>query len=244
MICCAARLIFLHFTEGACPLFLSHRRLTHLIYGYIVIYSTIYFYIRSEEGRKQVKTIVFANRKGGVAKSTCAAETYWSLTRSGYRVNYYDLDQQGGTLVETTEQPNADFSVVDARGEFTQDTVKLIADADVLCVPTKASRLEMPSLQLMIDAYKANHKKGARCVVILTMFTRFTNCRDFMEWLDSEIEGTGILTATLMQSEMFPQAAGEGKSVVAYAPRSSAASSTLAMANTIRKALRVKPESI
>jgi chromosome partitioning protein len=42
-----------------------------------------------------VKTIVFSNHKGGVAKTTCAFNTAVSLAKKGYKVLGIDVDQQG-----------------------------------------------------------------------------------------------------------------------------------------------------
>lgn len=42
-----------------------------------------------------MKTIVFTNHKGGVAKTTCAFNTAVCLSKKGYRVLGIDLDQQG-----------------------------------------------------------------------------------------------------------------------------------------------------
>jgi chromosome partitioning protein len=42
-----------------------------------------------------MKTIVFSNHKGGVAKTTCAFNTAVALAKKGYRVLGIDVDQQG-----------------------------------------------------------------------------------------------------------------------------------------------------
>ena len=42
-----------------------------------------------------MKTIVFSNHKGGVAKTTCAFNTAVVLAKKGYRVLAVDIDQQG-----------------------------------------------------------------------------------------------------------------------------------------------------
>lgn len=54
-----------------------------------------------------MKTICFANQKGGVGKTTCALGLFWHLAERGYRVIAIDLDQQA----------NLSSTLVDHRGD-------------------------------------------------------------------------------------------------------------------------------
>ena len=188
-----------------------------------------------------MKNILFINRKGGTGKSTCSIELIRSLQRSGIALNFYDLDGQGGTIFETFEEPGAKVSVIDCPGRLEDDTAKLISDADVVVVPTLASVLDTSGLMLILDSYKQYRKKGAKCVIVLNRYTRFTNNADFMKFLQEEAID-GIKIATLQQSEMIPQAYAKGISVVDYKPKSSIAKSAIAMANVIRTAIGIPEE--
>ena len=109
-----------------------------------------------------MKNIVVSNRKGGVGKSLVSAEIVLSLRRSGINVNFYDLDEQGGNMLETSKEPGAKYSVVDCPGQLTDELPRWISEASVLVVPTRPSKPDIASLELMIDAFKANKRKGAR----------------------------------------------------------------------------------
>ena len=184
-----------------------------------------------------MKTILFANRKGGVGKSFCSCETVMSLRRSNIRTSFIDLDMQEGALLKTEELPDAEAVILDCPGALTGDLPGLIADADVFCVPTLPSIVDEPSLQLMIDAYKTHGKSGSRLIVIINRFTRWKNSADFLALVNdliADIENAEVIT--MMQSESVMQAALADKSVVEFAPKSTAAASVLAMVNQIRVA--------
>ena len=190
-----------------------------------------------------MKQVVFLNRKGGVGKSTCAAEFVLSLRRSGIKCQFIDLDQQQGSIIEENEEPDAQICVLDTPGALDDDLATWIHDSDVVCVCSKPSPLDIASTDLMIDSFKANKKTGAKLVIIIAMFTRWTNSAAFLEWVKEAINDIdGATYTTLLQSEMFPQAASQEQSVIEYAPRSTAAQSALAMVNTIRQAAGLENE--
>lgn len=189
-----------------------------------------------------MKNVIFCNQKGGTGKSTCCAEFVLSLRRSGIAVNFYDLDQQGGTILEPSEEPGAKVSAIDTPGALTDELPGLIHESDVICIPVRPSALEIGSLMVMLDAYATNAKEEARLVIIVNQFTRWTSSKDFLAWLKSETKGTGAVIVTMSQSETILQAGAARMSVIDFAPRSAAAASALGVVNAIRKAAGIRAE--
>ena len=189
-----------------------------------------------------VKNIVFMNRKGGSGKSTLAGETVLSLRRSGIPLNFYDLDKQSGVIVESCEEEGAKYSIVDTPGALTEDSADWIRNADVVVVPTLPSRPDVPSLELALDLFKANARKGTKLVVVVNRHTPWKLSRDFMEWLGERVKGTGAIVTTVSQSEVIPQAQALGISVIQHAPRSKASNSMKETVNVIRRASGISEE--
>jgi chromosome partitioning protein len=106
-----------------------------------------------------MKTIVFSNHKGGVAKTTCAFNTAVSLSKKGYRVLGVDLDQQGNfsdscgidleeleqtqknalRLILTDSSEASDF-ICNARPNFDVIPCSLDDDAETLLAGLNISR--------------------------------------------------------------------------------------------------------
>lgn len=106
-----------------------------------------------------MKTIVFSNHKGGVAKTTCAFNTGIELAKRGYKVLGIDVDQQGNFSdscgvdleeLETTQRnslrlmldDNADYStfLVEVRPRFDCIPCSLDDDAETLIAGLSVSR--------------------------------------------------------------------------------------------------------
>ena len=214
--------------------------LTIDIYDYIILLNLILHYGGL---RRDMKYLLFVNRKGGVGKSLCCAETVLSLRRSGIETDFVDLDAQNGNILKPSESPNSKVACIDTPGTLTSDLAEWIQNADVVICPTLAATVEQDSVELMIKAFKANRKRRAKMIIVLNRFTRWTNCQDFIEWLHEVTEGiTGVEITTLAQSELFAKAGGHGESVITYYPKSSAAASALNMVNTIRRAAGLPEE--
>lgn len=94
-----------------------------------------------------MKNVLALSQKGGVGKTTIADNLAFMLEADGNAVTFYDLDPQGGALHDTTETPEAAFAVIDTPGAITEDTQDMIADADLIVIPTRASALDMPPLE-------------------------------------------------------------------------------------------------
>lgn len=178
--------------------------------------------------------IVFMNQKGGVGKTTCCCELGKSLERTGTPYSFFNLDPQGGSLIEPKDDPNAEVTIVDTPGVLSEHSAEWVQNADVICVPTRASALDIPTLNRMLDMVQTYRKKDAALVIIINQWTRWTSCKDFMVWLGG-LDWLNAVVTTLPQSEMFLQASAMGKSVIEFAPRHMAAQGALDMVNTIRK---------
>lgn len=80
-------------------------------------------------------TIVFANPKGGVGKSTLYDEVAWTLEHQGLPVTTYQLDNQGGAYHGTHETPDAEYILVDTPARPNKDVIDAINDADLVVIP-------------------------------------------------------------------------------------------------------------
>ena len=189
-----------------------------------------------------MKNVLFVNRKGGCGKSTLCAEFVLSLRRSGIPVNFYDLDVQGGTILETGEEPGAKVAAIDTPGALENDLAEWIREADVVVIPTRPSGLDMESLRFMVRVYEANRKRGACLIIVVNQFTRWSSSREYLEWVKDEFGKTAAAITTFMQSEAVIQASIQDMSVVDFSPRSAAARSALEVVNTIRRAAKLPEE--
>lgn len=187
-----------------------------------------------------MKNIVVCNQKGGVGKSLIADELTFSLERSDIPVSFYDLDDQGGTIHETKENPGAEVSVVDTPGALQRELKKWIQAADVIVIPTRPTSRDITPLMRMRDAVIASDALP-RTILVVNCWNRFRASRDFLEWL----KGTDFPSIFRMpQSEMFVQSSAANKSVVEYAPHSKAAKATIRVCNAIRSAAGLPNEAI
>lgn len=179
--------------------------------------------------------IIFLNQKGGVGKTTCSCELVKSLERTDTPYSFFNLDPQGGSWIEPKDDPNAEITVVDTPGVLSEHSAEWIQNADVICIPARASALDIPTLNRMLEMVQTYRKKDAALVIIINQWTRWTACKDFMVWLET-LDWMNAVVTMLPQSEMFLQASACGKSVVEFVPRHMAAKGTLDMVNAIRKA--------
>lgn len=190
-----------------------------------------------------MKNILFLGQKGGTGKSTLSAEMVFSFKRTDTPSAFYDLDQQG-QILEGYEDKSAKVAVIDTPGALLEDMPKWIAEADVIILPTRASALDIPPLLRTYDIVKANRKKKAKIILLVNGFTRFTACRDFMEWIEQQdFDVYDILT--IPQSEIVIQASAGTKSIVEFAPKnSSVRKSALKFVNAVRVAVGLPTEDI
>ena len=182
-----------------------------------------------------MKYILILSQKGGVGKTTLADNLAFMLEAEGKIVDFYDMDPQDSALHETVEHGCADFAVLDTPGTLTEDTKEMIRDASVVVIPTRASALDMQPLE-RIRALVAQLSPNVPVLLVLNGYNRWTNARDFREWLEENLRSTETV-AVLSQSEKIPQACIEGKSVVSYAPHSRPAEEMRGILQKIKEVL-------
>lgn len=126
-----------------------------------------------------MKTIMVANQKGGVGKSLISDELAFHFERDNIPTSFYDLDDQGGTIHETSAKPDAEVQIVDTPGALVDNLDKYLQETDLLIIPTRPSARDIPPLERIIDIAKANNTK---IYVVLNAQNRFTPSCDFESW--------------------------------------------------------------
>lgn len=184
------------------------------------------------------KTILVANQKGGVGKSLIADEIAFSLERTGVKFNFYDLDNQGGTIHTTETTEDAEYNIVDTPGALQSELADWLKGADVIVVPTRTTSRDIEPLCRMQRLIRAN--TDAPVVFVMNGWNRFKASKDFLIWFIEENDQQIIVK--LPQSELFVQAGAESRSVVDYKADSRAAEATLGLVNSVRKLIGLPVE--
>ena len=125
-----------------------------------------------------MKTIVFANHKGGCAKTTVALNVAGALASSGSRVLAVDLDQQGnlsiafGVDLEELEEARRTTLrlMLDDRGDFTEYLVHPRPRLDLLpcCIDDEAEAIisALDSRELLLkEKMEPAHANYDYCVI-------------------------------------------------------------------------------
>ncbi len=154
------------------------------------------------------KTILVANSKGGVGKTTIASELAFAAKNSGLKFDYYDLDRQGGSSFEDQQDPDSVLAIVDTPGALTEDLGKYMQASDLIIVPTRMSYRDQQPLELMIRAVRDS---GKPAIYVLSQWNRYRVCADFLTWFKATYPDEPVLA--MPQSELFPQAGLAGCSV-------------------------------
>ena len=179
-----------------------------------------------------MKTILVMSVKGGVGKSTIADELAFSFERSGIPCSFYDLDGKGGTIHGTVEVDGAEVAVVDCPGELDDELPAMLAEADLVVIPTRPTGRDMDPLLMTRERVLRSYKGPVLYVV--NGWNRFNQSRDFLDWFHTEVDRYAPLVS-VAQSEVFGQAWARDSSVVAYAPSSRAAGDVLRLVNLVRR---------
>lgn len=185
-----------------------------------------------------MKNILLLSQKGGTGKTTLADNIAFGLESNGVSVAFYDIDAQGGALHETTEPEDATVAVIDTPGFLTDDTQDMIADADVVVIPTRASALDMPPLERTRDLIAAI-APTVPVLIVLNGFNRWSNAKGFKEWIEENLKPTESVFV-LSQSEVVPQAAANGEGIGTFAPKSRPATELAALIESVQKTLDVE----
>ena len=154
------------------------------------------------------KTILVANSKGGVGKTTIASELAYAAQNSGLIFDYFDLDRQGGSSFEDRQNPDSTVAIVDTPGALTEDLGKYMQASDLIVVPTRMSYRDQQPLELMV---KTVRDAGIPSIYVLSQWNRYRVCADFLEWFQGAYPDETVIA--LPQSELFPQAGLAGRSV-------------------------------
>ena len=155
-----------------------------------------------------MKTVLVANSKGGVGKTTIASELAYAAQKSGLTFDYYDLDRQGGSSFADRQDPDSVLAIVDTPGALTEDLGKYIHASDLIVVPTRMSYRDQQPLELMV---KTIRDAGVPAIYALSQANRYRVCTDFIAWFTSAYPDEAIIA--IPQSELFPQAGLAGCSV-------------------------------
>lgn len=154
------------------------------------------------------KTVLVANTKGGVGKTTIASELAYAARNSGLKFDYYDLDRQGGSSFADQQNPDSVVSIVDTPGSLTADLGKYIKASDLIIVPTRMSYRDQQPLEMMIRTVQSI---GIPAIYVLSQWNRYRVCADFLDWFKGAYPTEPLIA--LPQSELFPQAGLAGCSV-------------------------------
>lgn len=154
------------------------------------------------------KTVLIANSKGGVGKTTIASELAFAAQNSGLKFDYYDLDRQGGSSFEDRQDPDSVVAIVDTPGVLTEDLGKYMQASDLIVVPTRMSYRDQQPLELMIRTIRDT---GIPEIYVLSQWNRYRVCADFLAWFKDAYPDETVIA--LPQSELFPQAGLAGCSV-------------------------------
>lgn len=180
-----------------------------------------------------MKKVLVTAQKGGVFKTGLSDQLAFSLDATKTPYSFYDLDAQGGALHQTTESEDAVLGIIDTPGYLSDDHPSMIADADVIVLPTRASVTDMPGFSRIREMVKT-YAPQTPVVIVLTAWNRYTNCKSFSDWLvQSKREQETLIC--LPQSEMVPRSAAAGVSITDYAPRSLVAKKTREFTNAVRR---------
>jgi chromosome partitioning protein len=133
-----------------------------------------------------MKTVLIANSKGGVGKTTLSDELIFELERRDKKVSFISLDPQGGALHEPSlSSDDDDYMVIDTPGYVSKDFSKWIDNADIVLFPTTPSIFDLMPLQKYIELFKKNKKQKKYGVVINMHDERRIVDREFEEALNN-----------------------------------------------------------
>lgn len=141
-------------------------------------------------------TILIANQKGGVGKTTIADELAFELERRGASVSFISTDPQGGSVHETDDgDEERDWRIVDTPGVLADALPEWCEAADMVLVPMLPSARDIePTLRTIEVARKST---SAPVAVVVNQYNPY-----------------GVLDRQLAE-----YLAGEGERVIAKVPK-------------------------
>ena len=185
-----------------------------------------------------MKNVLICNSKGGVGKSLIVDELAFSFERTDTPYNFYDLDNQGGTIHKTKRNESAIVSIIDTPGALNEQLAQWITSAHLVIIPTRTTSRDIEPLKRMIEIVSTNNK-DCPIIYVLNAYNRFKASSDFTEWLSKQVHNTIL---ALPQSELFVQASAYSKSIVEYAPKSKVALATIELCNKVKEYINIQLE--
>lgn len=189
-----------------------------------------------------MKKVLICAQKGGVWKSGLADQLAYSMDDTDTPYCFYNLDSQGDDLHADMEQSNAALAIIDTPGYITNDLPEMIADADIIVLPTRASVGDMPPFERMRDMI-STYAPNTPVIVVLAAWTRWLNGKAYAQWLLDTKRSNETLVC-IPQSEAVPRSAEANKSVIHYAPKTQIAAQVRKYTNAVRlnAGLPLEPE--
>lgn len=185
-----------------------------------------------------MKNIVICNQKGGVGKTLISDELAFMFEKDEIKINFYDLDQQGGTLHQTQESEDAAVSIIDTPGALMSELPEWIKAADMIIIPTLMSNRDAAPLERMLQIVKKNKRAKTPVLVIMNRWDRCNITKDFAEWFVTRFPDSK--SAVLCSSTDFNQASARGISVQAYRRNGKAAAQMAQIYGYIKTTLNIK----
>ena len=185
-----------------------------------------------------MKKILICNQKGGVGKTLISDELAFMFEADQIPISFYDLDQQGGTLHETIENPDAAVEIIDTPGALQSELHTWIEAADFIIVPTLTSNRDAAPLERMLQIIEKHKKPEAQLIVILNRYNTYNITKDFSNWFN--VRFPEIRTSILSDSTDFNQASARGLSVQAYRRNGKGARQMLELYGFIKTQLNLK----
>lgn len=183
-----------------------------------------------------MRSVLIANAKGGVGKTTAATTIAAALARQGARVALADADRQRSALrwlksrpgaaapIETLdwsrgkdvgETPNKlDWLVIDAPGALKGPKAEaLAAEADVVVTPVTASSFDLRATAKFLEELEAikRVRKGRAVVLLMANRVRRGRAQDALEAFFAERDRAPI--AHISDRAAYVELAGMGLSV-------------------------------
>lgn len=156
-----------------------------------------------------MKTIMVAGIKGGVGKSTIADELAFRFERDNFKVRFYDLDNQGGTIHQTSsDKDDADIRIVDMPGALRNTIKDCLEESDLCVIPTRPSSRDIPPLEQFVDIAT---RYDTKTYIILNAQNRFSPSRDFESWFVTN--HPELPYDKLPETVQFIKAAAKGTSI-------------------------------
>lgn len=179
-----------------------------------------------------MKRILFANQKGGVGKTMLADQAAFWLEKEN-TVSFIDLDQQGGAVHETNNNPKADYQVIDTPGALQKDMKDWFEAADVVVIPTNCNCHDMEPLKRMMDIAKDFDSK--KIIVVFNRWNRFSGTAEFINWFS--ICYPGYKTILIPMSVALTDAAAREMSIADYKPKHKATEAVNSLMKVIMNTL-------